>query len=233
MKKIFEHLRENWIKHGFETLYVIVGILVALSLDSWNEERKERILEIEILSEIKENLIQDFEDHNQNIRFLSNVVYSSRIVLDHLNKNLPYNDSLAHHFSWLPMAANFDPVNSGYELLLSEGVNIVSNDSIRQKISNIYGSQFKWLRDFLKDRQYLTNQPLFMDMMKKFKTFEIMNRAVPRNYEGLKGDDDFKVLVQQNAYLINLTLGVYENILEYIKRLIDDLEGEIERLREK
>ena len=114
MKKIIEHLRENWIKHGFETLYVIVGILVALSLDSWNEKRKERILEIEILSEIKENLIQDFEDHNQNIRFLSNVVYSSRIVLDHLNNDLPYNDSLAPHFSWLPMAANFDPVNSGY-----------------------------------------------------------------------------------------------------------------------
>ena len=130
MKKIIEHLRENWIKHGFETLYVIVGILVALGLNNWNEKRKDRILEIEILSEIKENLIQDFEDHNQNIRFLSNVVYSSRIVLDHLNNDLPYNDSLAPHFSWLPMAANFDPVNSGYELLLSEGVNIVSNDSI-------------------------------------------------------------------------------------------------------
>ena len=72
-----------------------------------------------------------------------------------------------------------------------------------------------------------------MDMMKKFKTFEIMNRAVPRNYEGLKGDDDFKVLVQQNAYLINLTLGGYENMLEDTKHLIGDLESEIERLREK
>ena len=53
MKKIIEHLRENWIKHGFETLYVIVGILVALGLNNWNEKRKDRILEIDILSEIK------------------------------------------------------------------------------------------------------------------------------------------------------------------------------------
>jgi hypothetical protein len=203
---------------------------VALGLNNWNEERKERILEIEILSEIKENLIQDFEDHNQNIRFLSNVVRSSRIVLDHLNNDLPYNDSLATHFAWLPMAANFDPVSTGYQLLLSEGVNIVSNDSIRQNISTIYGAVYEWLRDFLKDRQYLNNQPLFDDMMKKFKTFEIMNRAVPGNYEELKGDEDFKVLVQQNAYVINLTLGLYDGIVEDSKRLIDELESEIERL---
>ncbi len=232
MKKIIKHLRENWIRHGFETLYVIVGILVALSLDNWKEERKERILEIEILSEIKENLIQEFKDHNQNTRFLSNVVRSSGIILDHLNKNLPYHDSLAHHFAWLPMAANFDPVTTGYELLLSEGVTIVGNDSIRQHISKIY-ADYKWMKDFLKDRIYLNNQPLFDDMMKKFKTFEIMNRAVPRNYEELKTDDDFKVLVQQNAYVINATLGMYNRILEDSIRLIDELEREIERLREK
>lgn len=232
MKKIIKHLRENWIRHGFETLYVIVGILVALSLDNWKEERKERTLEIEILSEIKENLILEFEDHNQNIRFLSNVVRSSGIVLDHLNKNLLYHDSLVHHFAWLPMAANFDPVTTGYELLLSEGVNIVSNDSIRQHISKIY-ADYKWMRDFLKDRIYLNNKPLFEDMMKKFRTFEIMNSAVPRNYEALKTDDDFKVLVQQNAYVINATLGMYLSIVEDSKRLIDDIDGEIRRLGEK
>ena len=38
MKKIIKHFKENWIKHGFETLYVIVGILVAFSLDDWNED---------------------------------------------------------------------------------------------------------------------------------------------------------------------------------------------------
>ena len=61
----------------------------------------------------------EFEDHNQNTGFLNHVVESSRIVLDHLNNDLPYHDSLATHFAWLPMAANFDPINSGYEL--SEG----------------------------------------------------------------------------------------------------------------
>ena len=153
--------------------------------------------------------------------------------MDHLNKDLPYHDSLANHFAWLPMAANFNYVKSGYELWLSAGVSIISNDSIRSQISYIYGSTYTWLRDFLKDRQNLNNQPLFNDMMKKFKTFKILNRAVPRNYEQLKEDDEFKVLVQQNAYIIGVTGGMYKDILEEANKLIDDLELEINKLKKE
>jgi hypothetical protein len=63
-------------------------------------------------------------------------------------------------------------------------------------------------------------------MMKKFKTFEFMVRAVPGNYEQLKEDDDFKVLVQQHADIIGLTGGEYKDIIVGTKRLIDDMELE-------
>jgi hypothetical protein len=230
--KIIKHLNSEWFRYVFETLAIIVGILVAFSMDNWNENRKDRIIEIEILTEIRENLIQDFEDHNDNIGYLNNCVRSSRIVLEHLNNDLPYHDSLESHFSWLITVVNFDAVTSGYELWLSEGINIMTNDSIRLTISKVYGEQYKSLSGWLKDRQYNNSQPLFNDMMKKFKTFESWNRAIPRNYEELKDDDDFKVLVQQNAYIIYLTIDYYEDILDGLKHLIDDLEHEIERLRE-
>ena len=233
MKKIFIHLKENWIKYGFETLAFLVSLSVAFSLNNWNDERKDRILEIEILFEIRQNLIQDLEDHNQNIDFLNHVVRSSKIVLDHLNNDLPYHDSLAAHFAWLPMTAHFNYVNSGYELWLSEGVSIITNDSIRLQISNLYGPTYTFLRDFLKDRFYLNNQPLFNDMMKKFKTFKILDTAVPRNYELLKEDDDFKVLVQQNAHVIGQTGRMYENIFDEAQQLFVDLELEIIRLKKK
>jgi hypothetical protein len=63
-------------------------------------------------------------------------------------------------------------------------------------------------------------------MMKKFKTFEFMVRAVPGNYEQLKEDDDFKVLVQQHTHIIGLTGGEYKDIIVGTKRLIDDMELE-------
>lgn len=214
-----------------EIILVVIGILIALSINNWNEEKKDRILEVKILSEIKENLLSDFEDHNENTAYLSHVVRSSKIVLEHLNEGLPYHDSLANHFAWLPMAANFESINSGYNLWVSEGVDIITNDSIRLKTSKIYGKDYKWLRAFLKDRQYMNNQPLLLDMMKKFKSYEQLNRAVPRDYENLKNDDDFKVLVQQNAFMINTTLEIYLRIMEDCNRLIKDLQIEIDRLK--
>ena len=214
-----------------EIVLVVIGILIALSINNWNERKKDQILEIKILTEIRENLLNDFNDHNENTAYLSHVVASSQIILDHLNNGLPYQDSLATHFAWLPMAANFDPINSGYELWLSEGVSIITNDSIRLGISRIYVQKYKWLRDFLKDRQYMNNQPLFLDMMKKFKNYEHLKRGVPRDYEGLKIDDDFKVLVQQNAFMINSTLQLYLQIMEDCNRLIEDLQLELDRLK--
>ena len=57
-----------------------------------------------------------------------------------------------------------------------------------------------------------------------------LKAAESRNYEALKEDDDFKVLVQQYAQVIAITKGFYEDILVNTKDLIDDLELEIERL---
>jgi hypothetical protein len=214
-----------------EVFLVVIGILIALQINNWNQKKNDRILEIKILSEIKENLLGDFEDHNENTAFLSHVVNSSQIVLDHLNNDLPYHDSLAQHFAWLPMAANFDAINSGYDLWLSTGVNIITNDAIRMKISKIYGKDYKWLRDFLKDRQNNNNQPLFLDMMKKFKYYKHLNMGVPSDYEALKKDDDFKVLVQQNGYMIETTLKFYKRIMDDCERLIQDLQLELDRLK--
>ena len=39
MKKIINHLKENWIRHGFETLVVVGGVLIAFSLSNWNQDR--------------------------------------------------------------------------------------------------------------------------------------------------------------------------------------------------
>lgn len=213
-----------------EILLVMIGILLALQVNNWNQNKKDRILEIEILKEIGNNLNQDLDDHNQNLDYLSNVVNSSQVVLNHLNNDLPYHDSLAKHFAWLPITPNFDAITSGYDLLKSKGFNIITNDSIRQHISSLYGKNYNWLRDFLKDRWDQNNAPLFENMMTKFKTFEIMNRASPRDYEQLKNDEDFKVLVQQNGYNLKVTRIIYNGIMAEIDFLTNLIQNEIKKL---
>ncbi len=63
MAKLFKHLKENWIKYGFETLTILAGIIGALTIDNWNEERKERVQELSILQQLK----GDFETNQKEI----------------------------------------------------------------------------------------------------------------------------------------------------------------------
>ena len=52
MKKILKHFKKNWYRYGLETLVVIVGILVAFTLNNWSESRKNRLMEKEFLRDI-------------------------------------------------------------------------------------------------------------------------------------------------------------------------------------
>ena len=42
-----------------EILLVVIGILIALSINNWNEKRKDKLLEAKYLYEIREDIISD------------------------------------------------------------------------------------------------------------------------------------------------------------------------------
>ena len=63
MRKIIEHLKTNWIKYGFETTAIIIGILGAHYLSNWKETRVEIKTEAEYLT----NLVVDLENQAENI----------------------------------------------------------------------------------------------------------------------------------------------------------------------
>ena len=96
--KIFKHIRSKWFHYGFETLAVVVGILIAFALDNWNDERKQQELELKTLIELKNALQSDLEDIIHNANRHKNAQISCELLIDHMDGNLPYHDSLAKHF---------------------------------------------------------------------------------------------------------------------------------------
>ena len=76
MRKIISHLKDNWIRHGFETLVVTVGILGAFTLNNWNENSKRNNQEIEIL----ENLLVELNELKKETEaFIENEEYHLKV----------------------------------------------------------------------------------------------------------------------------------------------------------
>ena len=222
----------KYLKYAIgEIVLVVIGILIALSINNWNEVLKERALEIKILEEIKENIESDFKDHHQNIEFMEHTILSSDVILNHLENNLPYHDSLSEHFSWLAIIPDFYSVTSGYQLLSSKGVTLITNDSLRRDISFLYDNTHDWIKDFFAFLKGNSYRILIEHMVPKFNKFQAFKTYEPRDYMKLLKDEEFKSYVQFNMEYFRDFKRSYEERIELGKNLTNRIEKEIEKLK--
>lgn len=137
MKTVVKNLRKNWITYGFETLVVVVGILVAFALNNWNENRKDRKREQSLIQEIYRDLKTNRSELQNNIDFQIRQLELTKKLHKQYQQRI-CNDSLAMMFGYASHDIQFYPKNSGYEALKSMGLNMIRNDSIRSSITDLY-----------------------------------------------------------------------------------------------
>lgn len=77
---------------------ITLGILLAFGLNSWNEWKKERKKECEILTDIAENLETNIKALEDDIEYLHVLDKSSEIILSSIYNSQPYSDTLRSIF---------------------------------------------------------------------------------------------------------------------------------------
>jgi hypothetical protein len=115
----------KYLKYAFgEVLLVVAGILIALSVNNWNEERK---LELDRL-ELIENLKADFR---MNLERLEEVLTTSGTIVDGLEVFLELagkesrefsKEELRSHSRYAFRAIYFEPAMSAYDAALATGL---------------------------------------------------------------------------------------------------------------
>lgn len=118
-----------------EIILVMIGILLALQVNNWNENRKDRIKEKAILNELhkdfKKNLETFFPLKNNQFRTYNsgNVVFRNINSL-HLEKS---RDSVFKHATRMFGGYPYHPSNGVVESLISSGdFNLIRNDTLRK-----------------------------------------------------------------------------------------------------
>jgi hypothetical protein len=217
-----------------EIILVVIGILIALSINNWNENLKNKKEEIsvlkELLSDSKTNLLSLEEDIFLNQRAIN----SNMLISDILINKRPYNDSLDLHFGNIQYNTQFTLNTGGYENLKSRGFEIISNDSLRKSIINIYD---RWV-DFIDDLGDMNNKvsleqfnPSYKFYFKNFKR-DLEGLYVsfkPQDYEKLIQNNEFLKLIREQKYNNEYTIQALDMGIKQIKELIAQLETELEK----
>jgi len=77
-----------------EILLVVVGILIALQINNWNEARQSKTIEVSLLKDFKKGLEFDISQIDSIKIQYSRAKRAINNILEHMNKDLPYSKEL-------------------------------------------------------------------------------------------------------------------------------------------
>ena len=210
-----------------EILLVVIGILIALQINNWNEDRKARALELKTLKELRADLIQTREDIRSDSVNFQNIIRSNEIVLRHMKESLPYHDSLLDHFLWMEPFQTFSINSTTFDNIRQNGSNLISNDSIRIAISDFYTRPIYLYKEVEKRvlNEHYENyyQPM---IMKAFQTID-KNKLIPKDYASFIQNSDY-IQVLTHTIRICTDMSVYQGfLLETLDELVLEVDQEI------
>ena len=140
---LLEGKTSNYLKYAIgEIVLVVIGILIALQINNWNENRKDRIkekeLEIALLSDFKETKTRLQETINNQQR---DIDYSRQIILSYESQQLmSLKDSLPRIIgSGFGAWWRSEPVTKTYQSMISTGnIDLLSNSELKQKLAEFH-----------------------------------------------------------------------------------------------
>ena len=150
-----------------------------------------------------------------------------------MDNNLPYNDSLDYHFPWLLIIPDFDPVNSGYELLLSSGVSSITNDSLRRDVSYLYSNTYNWIEKFYSFIKNNSHSFVSEQLVPKLDGIELFGKSRPYSFKELKKDQELRSYIEYHSEFFKTMKEGYQERLLLAEELIRRIKEEVKRLEEE
>ena len=122
-----------------EIALVVIGILIALQINNWNEWRKDRASEVHALEEITENLefnISVFEDFANGGKWADR---ASDYVLAVLNGEKSYTDTLDGVInSAIYRRNNLEFSTVAYEALINTNLGLIRDNTLKKEIIQLF-----------------------------------------------------------------------------------------------
>jgi len=235
----------NYFLYAFgEVVILIFGIVIAIQFNNWNEHRKDKDFEISILKAIKSDLKIDSTGVEGDIGIHKEQITSSNIILNHLNNDLPYHDSLDVYFDGTTIFTTNGANTASYETLKSLGVGLISNDKIRNQIIFYYDSRQTFsqgvgqgVKDLVKhavkyvfDKRFEEVFNYSLNLGENLEPIGSIGSMKPINYESLKTDLEYKYYLKTMKNLNKIYLDVLYDEKSKIARLMINIEAELKIL---
>lgn len=218
-----------------EILLVMIGILLALQVNNWNEQRKEQFEEKKILKEIAESFKSDVDGLKNMILRLKKADADLYDILYHVDHNIPYYDSLNYKFRWLTQPHRWRFNRTAFRSLENTGLDIIRDSNIKEMIIYAYEGFYPRLnRSFqnYEDNILQYSRPLirkhFHIPTTASEDYDSMLSFKPIDFEMLRGMPEFRNILITLKYSSKFELDQVEAAVIGIPELIELIEDYVD-----
>jgi hypothetical protein len=196
----------KYLKYAMgEIFLVVIGILIALSINNWNNTIIDSGVEQNILKEIANGLKEDLTDVHHNMaghkKGLTSCDYWNKLI----NDEQVAVDSVSYHYWYLTRNFAVLQNTSSFESLKSRGLELISNDSLRLQIISLYEIEYYQIKTI--EEKYDESQ-----FQKNY--FKVINHIVsPHLVFNSEGD------MQSIQTPLNLTQNDTKEFLSYLWKI--------------
>mgnify|MGYP003624187807 CR=1 FL=1 len=253
MIKFFRHIRKSllmenkkskpalpagrYLKYAIgEIILVVIGILIALGINNWNEKRKDTSFELKMLKEIQINLKKDLRRDTLILEERIKVKKEAIInVLEIINSNKKVEDSIVKkefYIAGIGIVFTYD--DGAYQALKAIGLDKISNDFLRNKLVRFFDHNLPLAKTFIgynENYNYQKSEELKGDIV-NLKYVKGKNWYITReiSLKTLKNNPNvIKLLDLESDIHWNYNLRMNDIIRSY-KEIIESVTQEIKRL---
>ena len=134
-----------------EIVLVVIGILIALQINNWNEQRKEAVKETAILKQLRTEFQSNLKQLDDKIEIRKKMIHASMRLfyfIDHPQERVI--DSINAHLGRTTVYTTYDPILN--DLSSSGSLRLIRNDQLKQMLSfwsseivQVKEDEYNWL----------------------------------------------------------------------------------------
>lgn len=230
-----------------EIILVVIGILIALQINNWNESKKLKKEETLYLKRLKIDLEKDTLYYNKNIERANLLIERNNSFLKKIydeQKSINEGRALLNIPLWDSEYLTIQD-NAFRELISSGKLNIISNPTLKVAVVDFYritGSKENYIKEFNEySRELMANyvstypgtikqtrktkelEKIFNDRMFRMKDFQFLNNPSSSQFQGL--EDIVMVYRIKHEIFVNL----FHELKNNSKDLLYQIEQEINK----
>lgn len=224
-----DRLRPKGWRHAVgEVLLVALGVLMALAVNNWNSDRQDRRLERDVLRQLRSSLNGDLTILEEVHTAATTRAHRIGALADALHSGGPPGDSADLAFGAVIRFWDIPLNRSVYEALKVRGLSLVSNDSLRLQIADVYDRVYVGLEHSQADDRSAVLDIVRPYYLRNFRGIRFGDSATPVNHAAVVADPYFRnVLEYRTASLQANTLAPTAAAARDVRALLKEIDAAI------